>query len=255
LEEQIFLKKKINKNIPIPLYYQLKELLLEFIENAGDNTVLPTETALCELYDISRSTVRQAMGELTSEGYITRKKGKGTTILPRKIKQDFLVILESFNNEMQQKGLKPKTEVISRIVTSPYSAVQKFLNLTQDAEVVQLVRLRSIDEKPLVLVTTYLPADYHNLRNIIDEDLEHKSMYKLMEQNYNTIIISCRRMLEIRLAGDFEAQHLKVEKGAPLQYIETLSTDADGQPIEFSKAFYRGDNNKFFIDTVRRSIK
>lgn len=252
--DDAILKKKINKNIPIPLYYQLKELLLEYIENSDEDAVLPTETTLCSIHNISRSTVRQALGELTAEGYITRKKGKGTAILPRKIKQDFLVILESFNDEMQEKGLKPTTEVISKSIMVPYLSVQKALNLSSEDEVIQLVRMRSINEIPLVLVTTYLPADYHNLRKIIHEDLEHKSMYNLLETKYDTFIISCRRMLEIRLAGDFEAQHLKVEKGAPLQYIETVSTDADRQPIEFSKAFYRGDNNKFFIETVKRSM-
>ena len=80
--DDAILKKKINKNIPIPLYYQLKELLLEYIENSDEDAVLPTETTLCSIHNISRSTVRQALGELTAEGYITRKKGKGTAILP-----------------------------------------------------------------------------------------------------------------------------------------------------------------------------
>lgn len=252
LEGYPFLKKSLNKNTPIPLYFQLKELLLEYIEAVGEAGTLPSESTLSEVFDISRSTVRQALGELVTEGYISRKKGKGTKILPHKIKQDFLVILESFNDEMQHKGLRPNTTVLVRIITTPSSSVRKYLNLAPNDEVVQLVRLRSIDSQPLVLVTTYLPADYQNFRNIIHENLEEESMYKLMEQKYDTLIVSCKRMLEIRLAGDYEAQHLGIEKGAPLQYIETISTDANDNPIEFSKAYYRGDNNKFFIDVVKR---
>jgi len=254
MQDFLLLKKEINKNIPIPLYYQLKEILLEYIENANDHAILPTENELCEFYNISRSTVRQAMGELTAEGYIVRQKGKGTMILPRKIKQDFLVELKSFNNEMLFKGLQPKTEIISKSITTASASVQKALNLKDGAAVVHLVRLRSIDEKPLVLVTTYLPALYNNLFEILDEDLEHESMYSLMENKYATSIIASKRILEIRVAGDFEAHHLEIEKGSPLQYIETVSNDATGNCVEFSKAFYRGDYSKFYIDTVRRPV-
>lgn len=254
MEEYFLLKKEINKNIPIPLYYQLKEILLEYIENADDHAVLPTESALCEFYDISRSTVRQAMGELAAEGYITRQKGKGTMILPRKIKQDFLVELKSFNNEMVLKGLRPKTEVISKTMTTASASVQKALGLKPGDSVVHLVRLRSIDEKPLVLVITYLPAEHNGLVKILDEDLENESMYALMETKFSTTIIESKRILEIRVSGDFEAGHLGVEKGAPLQYIETVSNDAEGNCVEFSKAFYRADYSKFYIDTVRRLV-
>lgn len=254
MQEFLLLKKEINKTIPIPLYYQLKEILLEYIENADDHAILPTESALCEFYGISRSTVRQAMGELTAEGYITRQKGKGTMILPRKIKQDFLVELKSFNNEMLLKGLRPQTEIISKSIATASASVQKALGLESGDSVVHLVRLRSIDEKPLVLVITYLPAQHNNLFKIIDDDLEHESMYSLMERKYSTSIIVSKRILEIRVAGDFEAHHLRVEKGSPLQYIETVSNDAHGNFIEFSKAFYRGDYSKFYIDTVRRPV-
>ena len=245
--------KEINKSIPIPLYYQLKELLLDYIQNAGDGALLPTENWLCEHYEISRSTVRQAMGELAAEGYIVRHKGKGSMVVPKKITQDFLVVLESFNDEMQQKGLTPATELISKGIVSPSLSVRKALKLSQDQDAVQLVRLRSIDSEPIVLVTTYLPASLKNLRNIISMDLEHKSMYRLMEETFGVNIISSRRMLEIRLAGDFEALHLTVQKGAPLHYIETISSDEGGQPVEFSRAYYRGDRNTFVIETVKRN--
>ncbi len=252
--ETFFRSKPLNKQIPIPLYYQLKELLLDYIQSAGDNTVLPTETWLCGHYDISRSTVRQALGELAAEGYIVRHKGKGTMVVPRKIEQDFLIVLESFNDEMQEKGLTPRTAVLSRSVGSPPQSVQNALKLSPGQEAVQLVRLRSTNDEPVVLVTTYLPAAYNNLDKIIEEDLEHDSMYKIMGSKFGVSIASSRRMLEIRLAGDFEALHLGVPKGSPLQYIETVSSSEEGKAVEYSRAFYRGDRNKFVIETTRKKL-
>jgi GntR family transcriptional regulator len=252
--EDFFSKKKVDKQIPIPLYYQLKELLLDYIQNADINSTLPTEKWLSSYFSLSRSTVRQALGELVDEGYIVRQKGKGTTVISRKIEQDFLIVLESFNDEMQEKGMKPNTKVISAGIIEPSAAVQKALSLNTGEQVVQLLRLRSINSEPVVLVTTYLPADYQNLRNIVLEDLEHESMYKLMETAYGVNITFCKRMLEVRIAGDFEAQHLKIHAGAPLQYIETVSSNEMGKPIEYSRAFYRGDNNKFVIETARKLV-
>ena len=252
--EDFFSRKKVDRQIPIPLYYQLKELLLDYIQNSEIDSTLPTEKWLASYFSLSRSTVRQALGELVDEGYIVRQKGKGTTVVSRKIEQDFLTVLESFNDEMQEKGLKPTTKVISAGIIEPSAAVQKALSLNMGEQVVQLLRLRSINDEPVVLVTTYLPADYHNLRSIVLDDLEHDSMYKLMETNYGVEITYCKRMLEIRIAGDFEAQLLKIHAGDPLQYIVTISSNEMGKPIEYSRAFYRGDNNKFVIETVRKLV-
>ena len=252
--ENFFTSRQLNKRIPIPLYYQLKELLMDYIQNAQDQTTLPTESWFCEHFDISRSTVRQALGELSAEGYIVRHKGKGTMVVPRKIEQDFLIVLESFNDEMQEKGLTPQTVVLSHSLIQSSASVQKALQLPPGDDVVQLVRLRSIDEEPIVLVTTFLPVACFGLGGMVNEDLTHHSLYKLMESKYQVVLSSSRRMLEIRLAGDFEALHLGVRKGDPLQYIETISSNGDGSPVEYSRAYYRGDKNKFIIETKRKNL-
>ena len=76
-----FLKNKnIDKSIPVPLYYQLKEILLEYIKNPNNCGCLPTEIEICKHYDISRPTVRQAINELVTDGYLERVKGKGIKI-------------------------------------------------------------------------------------------------------------------------------------------------------------------------------
>lgn len=245
---------EIDKTIPIPLYYQLKEILLRYIDQAEENSTLPTEATLCAFYKLSRSTVRQALGELVDEGYIVRHKGKGTMILPKKIKQDFLVILKTFNDEMQQKGLIPTTKVLSQKLIKPFSFVANALNIESTDDVVQLVRLRSTNGQPIVLVTTYLPADYNNLRNIIDEDLEQQSMYHIMNERFSTPIIECKRMLEVRKASEFEARSLGTKEGEPMQYIETVSYDNRNHPVEFSMAYYRSDRSRFYIDTLRSEL-
>jgi multiple sugar transport system substrate-binding protein len=73
---------EIDKNSPMPIYYQLKEMIKKKIETGeykpGDR--LPTELELCRQYDISRTPVRQALSELHYQGVLFRKPGLGTFI-------------------------------------------------------------------------------------------------------------------------------------------------------------------------------
>jgi GntR family transcriptional regulator len=245
--------RAIDKSIPIPLYYQLKELLYLYIEQATNGDPIPTEKELCEIFDISRPTVRQAIIELVNEGCIFRKKGKGSFVLKPKIDQDFLLVVESFNDEMQSKGLTPITKVLDARIRKANLNVAENLGLKEDDEVVFLSRLRSIQgEAPLVLVNTFLPG--RQLAAILEKDLVNESMYKIFERDFDLSIRYTKRVLEARLAGRYEAEKLKISEHAPIQYIETVAYLFDGNAIEYSQASYRGDRNKFTVEIRRQQI-
>ena len=69
---------KLDRNTPVPLYYQLKQYLIGQIRSGklkvGD--MLPTEFELCEKFGVSRPTVRQAMSEMVAEGYLSSPQGQ-----------------------------------------------------------------------------------------------------------------------------------------------------------------------------------
>jgi GntR family transcriptional regulator len=103
----------INKNSPVPIYYQLKEFLREVIRDLEVGAPIPTESDICEHFEISRPTVRQAVSALVAEGYLERRKGRGTFVCEPKIRRDFLLVMESFNREMIESGFTPSTKLIS----------------------------------------------------------------------------------------------------------------------------------------------
>lgn len=245
------MNRTLNKNIPIPLYYQLKEILLEYIRNHHTDfeEPIPPEVELSEHFGISRPTARQAINELVVEGYLYRVKGKGTFIAKPKINQDFLLVLDNFNNEMKKKGLTPSTKVLSLKTTESDEKVSKALNIAFGSEVIQLMRLRYADKEPNVFVTTYLPKE--KCPGIIDEDMNSESLYNLLEDKYGLVISRATRTVEAILAGEYEAKLLHVEKGAPIQFFESIAYLSDGTPIEYSLAKYRGDRNKFTFDLKR----
>jgi GntR family transcriptional regulator len=245
--------KSIDKSIPIPLYFQLKEILLGYLENLDDGDVIPTEVELCEHFDISRPTVRQAINELVTEGQIIRRKGKGSFVSRSKIKQDFLLVLESFNTEMQEKGLKPETRLLSMKVRGASSQAAEVFGIKTGEDLVFISRLRSTNNEPIVLVNTWLPAD--RFAPILKFDLEKESLYEVLEKEFGCVLTNTKRYLEARLAGDFEAEKLGISQGDPVQFIETIATEEDDVPVEFSLAYYRGDRNRFALEVSRRGVK
>jgi len=242
--------KKLKRDIPIPLYYQLKEFLLEYINNAEPNAPIPTEEELCEIFDISRTTVRHSLQELENEGYLKREKAKGTTVVPKKIERDMSLMYAFFTDSV--KSLIPETKVLSLDIKQASSSEVKTLELEEGDPVVQLVRLRSIEKKPVLVVTTFLPADKFGLRGLLDENLSENSLYDILNKHYNQDIASIKRTIEIQFAGEFEAKHLGVEIGSPLHYVVTIARNADKVPIECSRSYYHYDRNKFVFEFTKR---
>jgi len=243
--------KTLDKNVPIPLYYQLKTMLLEYIKENQENidTPIPTEVEISKHFGISRPTVRQAINELVVEGYLYRIKSKGTFISRPKISQDFLLILDSFNNEMKKKGMKPSTKLLLKDVIKSDEKVAHALKIEPGSEVIVLNRLRYADDEPIVFVVTYLP--YKLCSGILNHDMESESIYEILENECNLPVAGARRSLESTLAGEFEARLLNIAKGAPIQYFESVAYLEDGTPVEYSLAKYRGDRNKFTYELKR----
>lgn len=77
---------KLNKLDSVPIYLQIKKILSSDI-NKGKllpHTKIPSENDLARLYDVSRMTINKVMGELTREGLLYRRQGKGTFVSPKK---------------------------------------------------------------------------------------------------------------------------------------------------------------------------
>ena len=148
----------LNKNTPIPLYYQLKQWVIEQIER-GDlkpGDVIPSERELSERFEISRMTVRQALLELVIEGKLVREKGKGTYVASPKINQGLLK-LTSFSEDMLSRGMKPGAQVVDVSVKPVFPSILQKLGMNPDDKLLVVTRLRMANDKPMALESTHLP--------------------------------------------------------------------------------------------------
>jgi GntR family transcriptional regulator len=238
-----FRSKEINKKIPIPLYYQLKEILLEFINRSSVGSALPTEEKLCELYGISRPTARQAIRELEMSGNLIRKKGKGTFIAEPKINQDFLTDIEDFEERMKRFGYITSAKVLELKEAICEDRACHALKLPLGTKVYFLRRLIYANETPMVLALSQLPSE--KFPGFAEIDFTKQSLIDIIRGTYGYTIRKVIKKIEAKIISDFEAQLFDVKKGSPVQYIETTCFIDDETPIEHTMERYRADKNQF----------
>jgi len=245
------LNYSINFDSHIPYYIQLMDLLKEKIHHKTwlPGEQIPAEQDLCETYGISRTVVRQALRELELEGVINRRKGKGTFISEPKINEGLIQKLTGFYQDMVERGLNPVTRVLHQNVVRANEKVARFLNIPPGTEVIDIERLRFINDEPIQLVTTYIP--YQIYPPLATVDLTNRSLYEFLEKEGGIFLTRGRRYIEAVLASANEAALLGIERGAPLLMLDSVSYAENDLPIEYYHALHRGDRSRFEVDLVR----
>jgi GntR family transcriptional regulator len=239
----------INKNSPIPIYYQLEEHIKALIENSelkpGD--VLPPEREYAEKYQISRMTVRQAFTQLVNEGYLYRLQGKGTFVAERKIEKP-LQGITSFTEDMKARGLEPGSQLVNFEIVPATSQIAGQLKISEGGPVYEITRIRLADGVPMALETNYISA---NLIKGLTEQIVSQSIYAYIEGQLKLRINSASQIIEASIASQKEAKFLNITKGAPVMLIQRNAFLQDGSTLEFVKSVYRADRYKFMIQMSR----
>lgn len=242
----------LNKNIPVPLYYQLKERLTVLIKN-GDlavGSLLPSEREFSDQYSISRMTVRQALGELVKEGLLIREQGKGTYVAEPKINQG-LFKLTSFSEEMKNRGFVPGSKILSvhEETIGNQSDLSKRLSLAAEQKVIVVERVRLADDKPMAFEIARLPfSRFPNFNTILNEN---QSLYEYLSSSFNLDISYAKQTIEVGLPNTQEAKILHITKSTPVLKIQRVTYDQNREPFEFVESVYRGDRYKLEVELNR----
>jgi len=227
-------------------YVQIEEELAERIRTGmlrpGDR--IPPERELAEQMQVSRMTVRQALGRLADRGLLVRERGRGTFVSEPKLVQS-LSRLNGFYDQMVSQGILPSSRLLSGEQILASAAVAQVLDLRIAEPLFKVVRLRLGGGVPLALETSFFPARL--VPGLLDYDLERHSIYRLMER-YDARPIRATQSLEPVPARDLEAEALEVPPGSPLMLVERIAWDAQDRPVEYAKDIYRGDRSRFVAE-------
>ena len=234
----------LNKNYPLPMYYQLKELIREKIV-AGEwqpGDLIPSERELSEEHRISRMTARQALTELTNEGLLRRVQGKGTFVAEPKIKQP-LTRLTGFTEDMQSRGVESKGHVLRLELATAPALTQRALKITPEQPVVLLERLRLAKNEAIALETCYL--HFNNVQQLLQENFEGVSLYKLLNEKYGITPTTAEQQVGADLCNPREQKLLNITPGAPVLRNRRVAFDQRGRPFECTESAYRADRYIF----------
>lgn len=241
------------EEIKAPKYLQVKQKIIHNIDNGSykEKEAIPSERELITLFDVSRITVRKAIGELVNEGYLYRIHGKGTYVKGEG-DQNNLVSITSCTQDIEEMGYTPSRKVLNEEVIPADAKRRTSLNLSDADQVFRLSRIYFADEEPLNFTTTYLP--YKIFPDIDLYDFSKVSLYRIIEEKYGVKITKATRTIEAISAHGELAENLDVEENVPLlQFCCTTYGQVNGKeiPIEYFKCCYRTDKFKFYIHQLR----
>jgi len=240
----------IDKTSPIPYYLQLAEILRrELAERRSPQQIyqLPSENELTALQGITRATVRRAMDVLERDGWIYRKKGKGSFATVRRVEHD-LTQLVSTTEYMRERGWLLTTRVVSLDRLTAPLKIAHALELPDGALCYRLCRLRVVDGEPASVQTSHLPAAL--CPDLEDNDLTG-SLYRLLETRYDLRLWTGREILRARCTLPHEQQLLAVPRCTPVMDMERVSYTVSGQAVEYLEAVWRGDRYDFDASLTR----
>jgi GntR family transcriptional regulator len=242
--------RTIDKSVPIPLYYQLKTLLLEEIANGSypEGSVIPTENEISDLFNISRTTVRQAIIELVQEGKLYRIKSKGTFVTKPKITQRILNSFLNYSEHIRNTNRVPFMQVLDlKIVPMPDFMIEIGAG-DSTSKAILLYRKRLADNIPVMRNVSYMRYDKCSF--LLDYDFSKILIHDALDQRDETRVYRITRTFEAIPAGQEDVTILDMELGGPIQKITSARYNSFNELIEYSYSYYRGDQTRFTIDII-----
>ena len=241
----------LNDNLPIALYQQL---VREFTAKIRNNDwpvgcMLPGEMQLCQEYNVSRSTVRQAMDVLVRNGLVTRKQGRGTFVSMPKLEQN-LVKFYSFSEEIKRMGYTPSSSIVSFRKLPADADMAARLSIEPNTEIFALRRLRLADGKPFALETSYIPAALYPF--MTEEMIREKGLYQTMRQNSSFQPDTAVETFQAILISKADAKLLNVSCPAAGLNV-TRVTSSGGVIVEICESIVLGDRYQYTV-ALRSSI-
>jgi len=236
----------------VPLYFQLEQILKSKIIT-GDflpGEQIPTEKELCETYQVSNITARQAVLNLVNEGLIVRVQGKGTFV------SEDIADINSLQfrgkiNDLIADGLKTQEiKILSLSKIKPSKKVLNLLKIKENIEVMQIRRTRNSANSPVSYIVNYLPLEIGE--KIKEEDLLKYTMLQILRDKVGVPLSGAIQYIEAIIADYDIASALSVSITSPILYIETIVFEKKKKPVEFVQTFVRPDRYKY---TVKLSAK
>lgn len=239
---------ELNRKSPIPAYYQLKQIILQKIKDGEwlPGCSISSERELCDMFSVSRMTIRQALNELVTEGILYKEKGKGTFVSQPRVEQ---MDVMSFTEAATNKGLNATTEIKSFEIETPDLYVLEKLELMEFEDVYYLQRVRKADNEIVGIEELYLPVRFF-------QDLEKKdlsgSFYKILNENYGYTINRAETCLEAVIPEKDDLKLFGAKETIPLLKTSSVYVTNKDVKLFYEESLYRSDKYLLSINIYKK---
>ena len=227
---------------------ETRERVLDLIEQLGVGDAIPSERLLSADLGVSRLTVRAALDDLVREGYLIRRRGSGTFVSEPKIAQE--LTLTSFTEDMRRRGLRPESRTLELNVVPAGARLGRFLHVSPSEPIVVAKRLRLADHETIAIETLHVREAL--VRGLSGEDLERRSFYELLRDQYGIVVVGGTQTIEPTVTNEEESDALGVPLHSPAFQFERTTRAEDGSIVEFVRSIYRGDRYRLVTELSRK---
>lgn len=227
-----------------PLYYQIEQEILRQIREGelrpGDQ--LPTEAQLSARFHVSRITARRAVDNLTQQGMVYSRQGKGSFVAERRIRD--LSGFRSYSDDILALGLTPSSRLIDFRLADEDAEVRERLKLPEGEPYYRLQRVRLADAAPVAIETAHLPA--HRFPGLLAFDFSQRSLYDVLRREYQVFPAWADAVLEASAAPPDLARQLGMQANEPVLVALRQTFTAAFDVVEFVRSVYNGRRFTFY---------
>ena len=229
----------------IPQYRRLYEILRKHIlDNVyKENDLLPSENELCQLYGMTRPTVRQALSSLANDGYIIKHQGKGSIVhhLPKEIG---ILSVSGTTSAVGVRKLKTKIIVRPVLIKWPGDFMFPLTKLEEESGCIYMERVRFLEDLPIFYDISYIANI--NLPRITSRQFENKSLFRILRESYRIEIKGGEQRIKAIPATSRISRLIKLNKGQPVLHLERRMQTNNPDLFLYSSIFCNTEKYSIF---------
>ena len=227
------------------VYRQVQRQLeteIRTLHKAGD--ALPPEAVLAERFGVNRHTLRRAIDGLVAGGWIERRHGVGSFILDKPLDYD-IGPRTRFTETFEALGCKAESAVLKKLRVPARGGIAQRLQLDEGEPVLWLETLRSVDDRPLCVISHYLPAAL--LPGLLD-DYQGGSLHAFIEANHGWNLKRSESLVSSTLPQGDDASVLAMPANWPVLRVKSVNVrEHDELPVEYALTRFRADRMQLRI--------
>ncbi|WP_182917125.1 GntR family transcriptional regulator [Bacillus sp. PK3_68] len=239
--------EKLNPKDPVPLHIQLRNKIEGLIHEGRYQSKIPSERQLMDEYEVSRSTVREAVAHLVREGLVEKVHGKGTFISSKAI-QDWLGSLTSTTETIRKMGMEPGAKLVTHGVINPPADI---IEATGFKIAYFIKRVRYANDIPLAIELQYYPVDIGS--KLAEFDIDKGTLFDLMEENLGIQLAEAEQLLTSGFLSAEDAELLDVPDLFNVLNTERKLWDHSGRLVEYYVASFRSDMYSFRMKLSKKN--